>query len=49
MIRSIEKLNYVIGNQTHDLPTGSLVHQPTTLLREVNTTKVYIINFPSNV
>jgi hypothetical protein len=32
-IRSIEKLNYLIGNRTRDLPACSTVPQPTTLQR----------------
>jgi hypothetical protein len=38
-IRSTEKSNYLIGNQTRDLPACSIVPQPTTLPR----VKVYIV------
>jgi hypothetical protein len=33
-IRSIEKYNDLIENQTHDLPACSIVHQQITLQRE---------------
>jgi hypothetical protein len=32
-IRSIEKLNYLIGNRTRDLPACNVAPQPTTLRR----------------
>jgi hypothetical protein len=36
MIRSIEKSNDLIGNQTRDLPAFSITPQPTTLQRAPN-------------
>jgi hypothetical protein len=39
-IRSIEKSNDLIGNQTHDLPACSIVPQPTTLPRALNATNI---------